>query len=134
MTVEIDFDVFKSLTNLRTGEEDSMNDVLRRMLRMPALKRENSRIPSHAANGDMTTKGIRFPAGTEFRANHKGQEFLGRIADGQLVVAEKKFASLSRAAMDITGGPINGWTFWECRIPGQSRWQTCKTIRESRVS
>ena len=80
--------------------------------------------------GDWIAKGIRFPAGTEFRANHKGQTWLGRVERGALVVNGKRFDTPSAAAVAITKTPTNGWTFWECRLPGQASWQIIKGLRK----
>jgi hypothetical protein len=84
-------------------------------------------IPS---KGDWMAKGIRFPAGTEFRASYKGQTYLARVEDGALVLNGERFDTPSSAAMSITKSPVNGWTFWESRAPGQGSWQMIKTLRK----
>ena len=76
-------------------------------------------------------KGVVFPHGTEFRANHKGQVYQGRVENGALMVNGKRFTSPSAAAMSITGYSINGWIFWECRRPGETTWQIIKKLQES---
>lgn len=80
--------------------------------------------------GNWTTKGVPFPAGTEFRANYKGQTINGHVESGALVVNGKVFHSPSAAAVSITGYPVNGWRFWECRIPGQSSWKILESLRK----
>jgi hypothetical protein len=79
--------------------------------------------------GDWLTKGVRFPLGTEFRANYKGQIYHGKVEDGNLVVNNKRFDSPSAAAREITGKSVNGWTFWESRMPGASKWQMITSLR-----
>jgi Restriction Enzyme Adenine Methylase Associated len=81
---------------------------------------------------DWVTKGVRLPSGTELRATYKGQTYLARVASGALVFDGKRFNSPSAAAMAITRNPINGWTLWECRLPGQGRWMSLKELRRSR--
>ena len=126
-TIEVDFDVFKAITMRRTSEEVSENDVLRELLGLSPRKG-----PSHAqasaAPGDWVTKGVRFPAGTEFRAPYKGQTYLARVEGGALVLNGRRFDSPSAAAVSITGGPVNGWHFWQCRLPGQASWQMIKAL------
>lgn len=129
-TIDVDFDVFKALTARRSTEEVSENDVLRGLLGLPS--KHTSAIPMTAdvAQADAwIAKGVRFPKGTEFRANYKGQTWLGRIERGALVVNGERFDSPSAAAVAITKSPVNGWTFWECRMPGQSSWQLIKGLR-----
>jgi hypothetical protein len=141
--IQIDFDVFKALTLRRPNESVTENDVLRTLLGLPeAGSRQVSPQPSEATPTQKTsnpappwpafwtTKGVRFPEGTEFRAKYKGQTHLGRVQRSALVVNGKRFNSPSAAAMSITGGkPINGWRFWQCRMPGEADWKSIKSLR-----
>jgi hypothetical protein len=131
-TIEIDFDVFKALTARRPSEQVSENDVLRQLLHLPAKGQDTSPTASPPARGDWVTKGVRFPAGTEFRANFKGQTYLAKVEDGALVWNGKRFDSPSAPAVKIAGHAQNGWNFWECRMPGQTRWIPIKTLRDLR--
>ena len=131
-TIEVDFDVFKALTLRRPSEEVSENDVLRQMLGLPTKQRgagERQAILPQA--GDWITKGVRFPSGTEFRAVYKGQTYLARVEEGALALEGKRHDTPSAAAMAITGNPVNGWTFWEARLPGQSGWKMLKALRST---
>jgi hypothetical protein len=130
-TIEVDFDVFKALTMRRPSEEVTENDVLRRLLGLPSRKGA-ALAPGVAASGDWVTKGVRFPAGTEFRAAYKGQTHLARVENSALVLNGKRFDTPSAAAMSITANkPVNGWTFWQCRLPGQAGWKMIKALRKS---
>ena len=128
-TIDVDFDVFKALTVRRPSEEVTENDVLRQLLGLPT-RRSGTMSPSPTP-GDWITKGVRFPAGTEFKASYKGQTYVGRVEGGALVINGKRFDSPSAAAMSVTGNPVNGWTFWECRLPGQAGWKMAKALRKS---
>lgn len=128
-TIEVDFDVFKAITMRRASEEVSENDVLRELLGLPTRK-GSSHAQASAAPGDWLTKGVRFPAGTEFRATHKGQTYLARVEGAALVLNGKRFDTPSAAAVSITGNPVNGWHFWQCRLPGQASWQMIKALRK----
>ncbi len=129
-SIEVDFDVFKALTLRRASEEVSENDVLRQLLGLPSKKEPT--VPSATAiAGDWVAKGVRFPAGTEFRANYRGQTHLGRVERGALVLNGKRYDTPSAAAVAITSNPVNGWTFWECRLPGESGWKMIKALRKS---
>ncbi len=130
-TIEVDFDVYKTLTSRRPTEDVTENDVLRDLLGLsPKRQRNDSSIPAAASDAnDWIVKGVRFPARTEFRANYKGQTWLGRVERGALAVNGKRFETPSAAAVFITKSPTNGWTFWECRLPGQASWQILKGLR-----
>jgi len=130
-TIEVDFDVFKALTARRPTEEVSENEVLRQILGLPARKAGQTQ-PAAPAQGDWVAKGVRFPAGTEFRAVYKGQTHLARVEGGGLMLNGKRFDTPSAAAMSIADSPVNGWTFWEVRLPGQAGWKMIKTLRQGR--
>jgi hypothetical protein len=128
--IEIDFDVFKQLTNRRAAESVTYNDVLRDLLGLEPFKAAVTGSAFESPAGSWTTKGVTFPAGTEFRANYKGKAIFGKVESGFLVVNGKRFDSPSAAAVSITGNMVNGWIFWECRLPGKTSWQIIKTLRK----
>jgi hypothetical protein len=130
MNIEIDFDVFKELTSRRATESVTYNDVLRQLLGLNPSKTSVSSPNIESIAGSWTTKGVTFPAGTEFRANYKGKTILGKVEAGYLVVNGNRFDSPSAAAVSITNNMVNGWIFWECRLPGKSSWQIMKTLRK----
>ena len=128
-TIEVDFDVYKQLTVRRSTEEVSYNDVIRELLGLGQGKVSASKASQSPSPEDWVAKGVRFPAGTEFRANYKGQIYTGRVEGGALAVNGKKYDSPSAAAVAITGSPVNGWRFWECRLAGKSSWQLIESLR-----
>jgi len=128
--IEIDFDVFKELTNRRAAENVTYNDVLRNLLGLEPFKAAATSSALESPEGSWTTKGVTFPAGTEFRDNYKGKAIFGKVESGFLVINRKRFDSPSAAAVSITGNMVNGWIFWECRLPGKASWQIIKTLRK----
>ncbi len=133
-TIEVDFDVFKALTLRRPNESVTENDVLRELLGLPPSRAGQApRAVSVAPEpGAWISKGVRFPPGTEFRAHYKGETHLARVENSALVLNGKRYDTPSAAAMSITGSPVNGWTFWECRVPGSAAWQVIKARRPQR--
>ncbi len=127
-TIEIDFDVFKEITLRRTTENVTPNDVLRNLL---GLEKKNSGdAPSVTDAKDWVTKGLTFPHATEFRAKYKGQKYYAKVENGALDYNGEKFFSPSSAAIAITGNSVNGWIFWECKLPGRENWQLIKNLRK----
>lgn len=132
-TIEIDFDVFKALTSLREREEVTYNDVIRRLLDLGDKKPVD--LSDAATNGDREAwvcKGVRFPAGTEFRASYKGEEHRGVVKEGALLLNGRRLSSPSDAARAVTNTSVNGWNFWECRFPGETRWTSISGLRSKR--
>ena len=130
-TIDVDFDVFKAITVRRPDENVTENDVLRQLLGLPPLHGVNVTTQGEDASpGGWITKGVRFPLGTEFRAQYKGQTILGKVENGALVIGGRRFDSPSAAAVFITKNPVNGWRFWECRFPGQATWRLIGGLRK----
>jgi hypothetical protein len=125
--IEVDFDVFKAITARRPREDVTANDVLRELLRLPPIEVTSRK--QRPAPGDWVPKGVRVPAGSELRAHYKGQLHMAEVSSGALVLNGKRFDSPSAAAVSITTHPVNGWTFWEVRLPGQGRWTRLKDLR-----
>lgn len=99
-----------------------------------ALTVESAQAPMTVTNdlfsSDWIVKNVRFPQGTDFRAFYKGQTHAARVEGGALMLANgKRFDSPSAAAISITGNSVNGWTFWECRLPDKSSWQRIDALR-----
>lgn len=119
-TIEVDFEVFKALTLRRADENVTYNDVVRDLLGMRPVEPEG--LTSPPAGRDWVTKGVSFPHGTELRAVYKGHLYTGRVDDGALVIGNERYTSPSPGAMAITGNSVNGWDFWEARLPGTRDW------------
>ncbi len=128
-TIEIDFDVYKQLTIRRTTEDVSYNDVIRELLGLGKGNVHEVKGAVGPSPEDWVAKGVRFPAGTDFRANYKGQVQSALVERGALVLNGQCYDSPSAAAVSITGSPVNGWRFWECRLPGKSAWQLIEGLR-----
>lgn len=128
-TIEVDFEVFKQLTFRRATEEVTYNDVIRELLGLGQAKVRADKPTSGPSPSDWIAKGVRFPAGTELRAKYKGQVHTARVEAGALVLNGRSYESPSAAAMAITNGPVNGWRFWEARLPGKSTWQIIDSLR-----
>ena len=126
-TIEVDFEVLKALMVRRASEDVSNNDVIRDLLKLPrAAQKSATNAPTRA---DWVVKGIRFPAGMDFRSKHQGRGISARVEDGALVLNGKSYDSPSAAAYAVTGYAVNGWVFWECRTPG-GEWRQMSTYRK----
>ena len=128
--INIDFEVFKELTVRRKSETMTENDVIRELLGLPDV-RNGAGIgdAAEAAGASWVTKGVVFPHGTEFRARYMGRSYGAIVDNGALVMNGKRYTSPSAAAVAITGNPVNGWRFWECRLPGTDTWRLIANLR-----
>ena len=131
-SIQVDFEVFKELTARRASESVTENDVIRGLLGLNGVASQPISKPSPPEIGQLpwVSKGVSFPHTTEFRATYKGQQYTGVVENGALVVNGERFSSPSAAAVSITQNPVNGWRFWECLLPGTSRWKIIANLRK----
>ena len=126
--IEIDFEVFKELTNRRTSEEITYNEVVRSLLRLPTVVKAVPTITD--ANKPWIVAGTSFPVGSEFLADYKGKSTYGYVKNGKLVLSDgHAFSTPSAAAVYITGSNVNGWRFWKCKLPGASQHVLLERLR-----
>ena len=130
--IDIDFDVFKALTNKRATESETYNDVLRDMLGLPRPAKQTKPHGNPVNGMAWVSKGVTFPDGTEFRANYKGAVHAAKIERGRLIAdGGKRSTSLSHAARLVTNNSVDGWVFWEVKRPGDTSWRKAQTLRDS---
>lgn len=128
LQIEIDFEAYKKLTNLRENEEVTYNDVIRKLLGLDTIIIPQSNSDSNKL--DWVVKGVRFPHGTPFRAFHKGVHYDAMVNDGALEYNGINYNYPSAAAFSITKTGINGWNFWECKLSEHTSWILISSLRK----
>ncbi len=143
MHIQIDLEVYKALTNQLVSENESLNDVLRRVLSLPAIDTgfqpgeidtPSLPVPSQNAlaphSGGAWFSNVFLPNFTRFRATYKGRTYRGMIQNSQWI---DEFGNVrtspSDAATAITGNNVNGWRFWFVLPPGEEDWQRMDTLK-----
>ena len=150
MQIEIDFDVFKQLTSLRKTENDSYNNVIRRLLGLPdAFERivaalaeqmshsersgpsDQGRIFGLGGNWGAWFNGIFFPEGTQFRATYKGSTYTAKIEEARWVDQNgvSRNSPSDAASAVCKGTNVNGWRFWHALRPGDTDWHRLDELR-----
>jgi hypothetical protein len=124
--IEVSFDTYKELTMRRANESVTYDDVIRKLLKLPPIVGAQTH---ELTKKSWTYKGVTFPHGTELRVNYKGTLHTAKIDDGEWIQEGETRNSPSEAAHAITKTSINGWTFWEARLPGEDRWRILKSMR-----
>ncbi|MGD9470791.1 MAG: DUF4357 domain-containing protein [Novosphingobium sp.] len=143
MQIEIDFEVFKALTASLRDERDTYNEVIRRLLTLPASDLSVDPAPFEPAGiagrvngllGDSSGvwySNVFFPDGTVFRATYKGQTYYASIKHGQWIDGfGVSRTSPSDAASAISGTNVNGWKFWFARRPRDTDWVRMDAFRQ----
>ena len=117
-------DVLSGIRACRQGGEETEDQVLRRLLDLPAAPAAPQ--PGHETSGPGfrdTTYGIHFPEGFEISRTYKGRPFGARVSGGRwLLDADGRlydsFNQLSQAVID---GNENAWMFWFYQGPDGGR-------------
>jgi hypothetical protein len=124
VAIDIEFDVFKTLTNARESEADTYSDVIRRAFQIPSTAEVAPASPG--AN----FKGVHLPEGTDLRATYKGKQHTAKIQNGRWVSEQGEVRnSPSQAAWYITESGVNGWMFWEVKRPSDANWRLLDSLR-----
>jgi len=120
MQIDVDFEVFKALTNRRETESVSYNDVLRGLLNL-----RNPKAPAASSTeGGCSFKGVFLPNGTQLRVVYKGTLHQAEIKGGKWLDQNgTPRSSPSDAASAITNTQVNGWRFWEVMRPNDPSWR-----------
>ena len=126
--IDITFDTYKALTMRRATEAVSYDDVIRDLLKLPPANPPSARENSENKKA-WAYRGANLPHGTALRANYKGTTHIAHIADGEWIQDGSKQTSPSAAAFAITNNSVNGWDFWEARLPGEDRWRLLSMFR-----
>jgi hypothetical protein len=147
-SIDVDFDVHKLIELERNSFEESPNEALRRLLKLPpsplpALE-PIPPLPAPSGNGSTASvllratptagsrpwidSGVSLPSGTLLRMEYGGETFEGRITDGEWEVRGKMYDSPSGAACALATTrkgkktSLNGWIYWHVKRPGDTQW------------
>ena len=142
--VDVDFEVYQELFARWVSETDSFNEVIRRLLGMPASQIElplgEAEHPGYPIQpqkgllgqlpGGVWYSSVFFPDGTSFRATYKGKTYQARIQNSQWIDEFGNFrTSPSDAASSISRTNVNGWRFWYVRRPSDEDWQRMDALK-----
>lgn len=124
MKIEIELDVYKALTQRMEHEQDALNDIIGRLLDLPAYRVA----PANIEQADWFGYSVRLAVGTELRTNYKKTERIGIVRKDGLELEGQTFPSLSAAAIYVRGQNTNGWRFWKVR-DAAGKWQLMQSLR-----
>jgi len=154
-SIEVDFDVHKLIELERNSFEESPNEALRRLLKLPpipqataamsaptaTIKSESAPQPAVQVNRTIGSRpwidsGVTLPHGTKLRMYYGRATFEGEVVDGTWVVEGKSYDTPSGAACTLATTrkgkktSLNGWKYWEVRRPGETQWSLIEYVRD----
>jgi hypothetical protein len=142
--IEVTLEVWKEIIQLYRSEKSTENEVIRELLDFyhgkNVLNTESLALPEKAS---WSNQGVTLPDGTVLRRvlsektryGEKGEVFSGIVLNGAIVIDGKSYNTPSAAAFAVTDYGVNGWDFWEVKLPGASKWVSLHTLRvEAKLS
>jgi hypothetical protein len=129
--IEIDFEVNQRIWAERKSEQESDNDVIRRLLRMSTKNGGRSQKASEFSSekGAWVWKGVTLPAHTQLRMDYLSQRYQGEVrGDGKWWINERFFRTPSEAAKSLARTregkepSLDGWKYWYVKRPSDRDW------------
>jgi hypothetical protein len=134
-TIEIDFDIHKLIEAERRSFTETPNEVLRRLLNMSTPEPSTQAARKPDAGRSWSGEGVTLPHRTALRMRYNGRQHEGQVVDGKWIVDGKTFDSPSGAASGVAitkSGKrtrLDGWIYWEVRVPGDESWMPISGLR-----
>jgi hypothetical protein len=136
--IEVDFEVNQKIWAERKSEEESDNDVVRRLLRMSAksagLSKANG---SGSERGAWVWKGVTLPAHTQLRMDYLGRRYEGEVGgDGKWWIGGRFFTTPSEAAKSLAltregkRPSLDGWNYWQVKRASDRDWIPLDDLRK----
>jgi hypothetical protein len=136
-SVLVDWDIYKMIEAERASFDEPHYVALRRLLGLPAF--DTSPEPEAQAETGLpwVEDDVNVPHRCPARMRYRGQIIPGQFLNSYLVVNGKSYRSLSAAARDNartkdgTKPQLNGWLYWEVKLPGETEWRSLGELRNA---
>lgn len=131
MELTISLDTYKALTLLLNDEQDSYEEVIRRLLAARESAQDGREAtPKLPEMAGWFGYGVMLPVGTRLRKRLKGEEYVATVQQDGLEFEGQLHNSLSSAGTAITGYNLNGWAFWEYQNLETGQWESVAKLRK----
>ncbi|MFC1825934.1 hypothetical protein ACFLYZ_00900 [Thermodesulfobacteriota bacterium] len=114
---------------LRSLKQASQNDILNKSDVVSRTIQSRSNTP--AGCSAWKVEGATFPHGTKLRGKYKGYYYYGEVDNGAFILNGKQFLSPCAAALSITRNAVDGWLFWDFKLPDYSAWTSIYTFKNT---
>jgi len=135
--MEIADDVAAELNRLHSLLGVDVDDLLRRLLKLPTRSADPLASPPspmpQISSGFRTREGAILPVGLELRKVYKSREYRAVVKSDGIYVngVGKPFFSPSLAGVAVTNYNVNGWVFWDCKLPSETNWRSLDRFRQA---
>jgi hypothetical protein len=111
--VNFSTDVYAAIWAARLPGEDSEEEILRRILKVPTLPTPKPVQPNKVGFSDPRF-GIELPEGFEIFRTYKGKEYRAKAIDGKWLLTNTgdTYPSLNQLSRAVSGNVENAWNNW----------------------
>jgi hypothetical protein len=122
-TIQVSTDVFAALWAARSGDEQSEDDVLRRILKLKPAKLPTIPRATGKTGFNDGRSGLCFPEGFEIFRNYLGQSYRARATGGRWARFDNgdTYSSLNELNQSIGAKFQNAWRSWYCMDGGRRK-------------
>ncbi len=142
--INIGLPIHKLIESNRESIGESAEEILMRLLNLPADPTPPGPPTSNTidANQSWHKRNVELPHGTKLRMGYDGCRYSARINNSTWEVelggdwqTAKSPSEAARIAARYKGNPRanpNGWSYWEVKKPGESKWQLLDSLRRKK--
>ena len=115
--------------DMQASSNEALQAVAQSQLEGTEVREVEARRTRRVTIADLLAEGL-IAAGDNWRANHKGEIFWGRItSSGEIDVNGTTFASPSKATSAVTNWASNAWNLWHYKDE-QGEWRSVDILRK----
>src|SRR5258705_3300249 len=111
-SIQISLDVFQAIWTARKNSEQSEDEILRRLLKLPGTPKQPERDFVTQVGFHDPRYGVEIPPGFEIHRNYQGTKYTAQAIQGLWHMRGTGYPSLNELNKTIVGGAENAWKAW----------------------
>jgi hypothetical protein len=111
-SIQVSLDVFQAIWTARKNDEQSEDQILRRLLKLPSLVKRTEHDLTVQVGFHDPRYGVEIAPGFEIHRNYQGVTYTARAIQGFWHMNGTGYPTLNELNKTIVGGAENAWKAW----------------------